>query len=149
MCTGLGRSRLLFSHFEKPLVQYSMGNSKCGSKKMDPTLLFKMLLRPLASWYVAGAVYLYLKVFVVGSLSENSILVGLAENISSISIWIALVPFGLGLVQLLERIQLIYSWHSNKNRGCDFCGGPQNEKIGRFGPYRKCFRCGKTQRGWE
>lgn len=116
---------------------------------MDLILLLRMFLHPLIYWLIAGAIFGYLKIFVAGTFAENSMLLGLAENVSSIAIWIALIPFALGSVQLLERIQTLYLWHSNETHGCDFCGSPQDERTGRYGPYRKCFRCGKTQRGWE
>lgn len=120
-----------------------------SNEKMDSTLLLKIFLRPLFFWLAAGLVYFYLKAVVAGSFAENASLVGLAENIGSIAIWVALVPFALGSVQLLERLRMLYLWHANEINGCDFCGAPQEEKTGRYGPYRKCFRCGKTQQGWE
>lgn len=116
---------------------------------VDPFLLFKMFLRPVVFWLIAVAVYWYLRVFVAGSFSASSYLTGLAEGVTSNAIWIALVPFAFGSLILLQRIHLLYSWHSDDTLGCGYCGAPQEEKTGRYGWYRKCFRCGETKRGWK
>jgi len=111
-------------------------------------VLLRVFLRPLFFWLVALSIFLYLRNSVADSFSNSTYLVGLAEVVRSKAIWIAMMPFTIGSLILVQRLQLLYYWSSDANQGCDFCGSPQDEKTGRYGPYRKCFLCGSTKSGW-
>ena len=106
----------------------------------------RVLLRPLSYWIFAILIYWYLTGHVVDSFSENSILIGLAKGIDSAAKWAALVPFLIGAYLMLERLQLLHEWSTEPAAGCNSCGGPQVERTGRYGPYRKCFICQKNKK---
>ncbi len=116
---------------------------------MSPIVLIRMFLRPLFFWLVALSLFLYLRVFVADLLSDSTYLIGLTEVVRSKAVWIASIPFTIGALLFVQRLQLLYWWSSDENQGCDSCGAPQDEKNGRYGPYRKCFLCGATKSGWQ
>jgi len=123
-----------------------LGYLVVGNLKMWSFLILRVLLRPLFFWLVALALFFYLRVSLIGSLSESTYLVGLSQALGTKLVWIAVVPFAIGVLSFIQRLQLLYWWHSGASQGCDNCGGPQDEKTGRFGPYRKCFLCGRTKK---
>ncbi|MCR4308011.1 MAG: hypothetical protein NUV80_05605 [Candidatus Berkelbacteria bacterium] len=116
---------------------------------MSSILILRVLLRPLILLVMALAIFVYLKAFVAGSFSESRYLVGLVEAIQGKAIWVASIPFAVGAFSLVDRLQLLYWWHSDDSQGCDNCGGPQDQNNGRHGPFRKCFHCGATKSGWQ
>jgi len=105
-----------------------------------------VLLRPLFYWVLSILIYWYLTGYVVNSFLESSILIGLAKGLESVAKWAALVPFLIGVFLMMERLQLLHEWSTDPAAGCGSCGGPQAERIGRYGPYRKCFVCQKNEK---
>lgn len=70
-------------------------------------ILLRMILRPLFFWLIALSVFLYLRVFVAGSFSDSTYLVGLAEVVRSKAVWIAMIPFTIGALIFVQRLQLL------------------------------------------
>ena len=109
-------------------------------------VVLRVLLRPLFLWLLAVLVYWYLAGYVVDLFSESTLLTGLANAVESNAKWVALVPFVMGAISMLERLQILHEWSTESTAGCGFCGGPQEERSGRYGSYRKCFICQRNEK---
>lgn len=109
-------------------------------------VILRIFLRPVFFWLLAILVYWYLAGYVVDLFSDSHILTGLAKQLESAAMWVALVPFVLGAILMLERVQILHEWSTEPAAGCNFCGGPQEKRTGRYGPYRKCFICQRNEK---
>jgi len=109
-------------------------------------IVLRMLLRPMFYWALSMLIYWYLTGQVVDSFLDSQILVGLAEGIEFMALWIALIPFAVGAHLMLERLQILHEWSTEPAAGCSYCGGPQDERTGRYGPYNRCFVCQKNEK---
>ena len=109
-------------------------------------VVLRVLLRPLFLWLLAVFMYWYLAGYVVDLFSSSTLLSGLANAIESNAKWVALVPFVMGAISMLERLQILHEWSKESIAGCNYCAGPQKERSGQYGPYRKCFICQRNEK---
>jgi len=112
---------------------------------MGPVVIL-MFLRPLFFWLLAVLAYWFLDSYVVNLFSGSALLTELVAASESAAKWIALVPFLMGAFLMLERLQILHEWSTEPSTGCKFCGGPQMERSGRYGPYKKCFVCQRNEK---
>lgn len=89
---------------------------------------------------LAGAIVALLARFV---FSKTPMVGALADQVASYAFPVALV---LAFVVYMWNLLAVLEWQRNPDAAaCRHCGGPLGHiKDGRWGPYSKCFACGRN-----
>jgi hypothetical protein len=116
---------------------------------MGYIIIIVRLFRIAISVLVLGvALYLLLAWYIPSHFQGMQLLEGLVSLAEGYALPIGGGFFVIAVLLAIPPILLLRRWRRGEEDMCEICGGPVEERSGRYGPYVKCLFCGKTRKAF-
>ena len=105
-------------------------------------MLIRLYLIPFALMLSSLLAAFILKIYIPTHMGGSLLFASLTSLSIQVAPWISIGLASFALIGFLIQTYSLWQWSQGQTDACLKCGGMVTYKVGRFGPYHKCFLCG-------